>query len=270
MTVAVACNLSDGVVLGVDSAASIPVVGEVGKTYENAEKLFQVGERPIGVATYGLGVFGDRSIGSYLREFEVRDPDGVVSGKNHVAEVVEAMRTFFMHHYDQHLTTDDQRSELGLVVAGFSSGDYLSEVWHIRIPQHDESGSAEQAREQGNFGVHWWGASDPLQRYARGYDNHLIENLLSYFQGLCGRPFSTEEWTQIDGMLIEHSYGVYSGAMPIQEGIEYTRWLVEMVVNHYRFVEEQPTIVGGAANIGIVTYTGEEFRILSSKAARRM
>jgi hypothetical protein len=57
LTVAISCNLSDGVNLGVDSAVTAPSPdGGVMKVYENAQKLFQVGERPIGVATYGLGV----------------------------------------------------------------------------------------------------------------------------------------------------------------------------------------------------------------------
>jgi hypothetical protein len=64
MTVAISCNLSDGVILGVDSAVTVPVADHV-KIWENAEKLFQMGGRPIGAAIYGLAGFGDRSVGSY-------------------------------------------------------------------------------------------------------------------------------------------------------------------------------------------------------------
>jgi hypothetical protein len=50
MTVAISLNLSDGVVLAADSAATVPGEGgSVLKTYENAEKLFALGNRPIGV-----------------------------------------------------------------------------------------------------------------------------------------------------------------------------------------------------------------------------
>ena len=45
MSVAVSCNLSEGVVLGVDSAVALPDPkgAGIGKTYENADKLFRLG-----------------------------------------------------------------------------------------------------------------------------------------------------------------------------------------------------------------------------------
>ena len=65
-------------ILGVDSAVTIPAIGapgSVAKVYENAEKLFQLADLPIGVAIYGLGALGTRGSAANLREFEVRDPD---------------------------------------------------------------------------------------------------------------------------------------------------------------------------------------------------
>lgn len=42
MTVAVSCNLSDGVILGVDSAVTLTNnKGAIIKVYENAKKLFK-------------------------------------------------------------------------------------------------------------------------------------------------------------------------------------------------------------------------------------
>jgi hypothetical protein len=47
------------------------------------------------------------------------------------------------------------------------------------------------------------------------------------------------------------------------EGVEYARFLVELVTKHHRFASGAP-VVGGSANIGIVTYRGDEFQILGS------
>jgi hypothetical protein len=57
VTVAVSLNLSDGVILGVDSAVTIFTADGTGiaKVYEQAEKLFQLSNRPIGLAFYGAG-----------------------------------------------------------------------------------------------------------------------------------------------------------------------------------------------------------------------
>ena len=50
--------------------------------------------------------------------------------------------------------------------------------------------------------------------------------------------------------------------MPIVEGIAYVKFLVEMVINHHRFSIGAP-VVGGKIQIGLVTYKGEKFRILT-------
>lgn len=278
VTVAVSCNLSDGVILGVDSAVSVPVPNGVDKIYENADKLFQLGNLPIGVATYGLGVLGARSVGSYLREFEVRDPNGVVSGQSSMRRVVEAMRAFFMDYYRELVTPaleeqwgctvedipSDKRPKLGLIVGGFSFGEYLSEVWHLLIPEHRER--AEQVSVPGSFRSHWWSACEPISRYMLGYDAQLILELKDYFESLLERQLDSNEWDWIARKLESYNYRAPLGPMPMEEGVKYTRGLVELVVNPYRFTEEQP-IVGGEVKVGMVTYAGEQFRLLNSREA---
>jgi len=222
-----------------------------------------------------LGALGARSIGSWLREFVVRDPGNIVSGPNKMAEVVEGMRDFFSGYYrqlvvpavteelgqDAESIPDERWPVIGLIVGGFSSGSYLSEVWHILIPHHDQPNSAEQVRPQGNFGSHWWAMFEPIRRYTLGYDYGLFVELMTYFEKLRGLPFSEPEQDEINTILARYSYYVPFAAMPMQEGIEYTRWLVELVVNHHRFAEEPPA-VGGEVKIGTVTYTGDQFQIL--------
>src|SRR5580692_1621738 len=135
MTVAISCNLSDGVILGVDSAVTV-AAGDHVKIWENAQKLFQMGEKPIGAAIYGLAGFGDRSIGSYFREFEQVNPGGVLTSDGELSAVVEALRLFMYsayeaiiipaiqaagRDYDQELQNGNVPA-LGIVVGGFSTG----------------------------------------------------------------------------------------------------------------------------------------------------
>ena len=49
MTVAVSCSLADGVILGVDSAGTISDPRGILKVIENAEKLFQLVDKPVGL-----------------------------------------------------------------------------------------------------------------------------------------------------------------------------------------------------------------------------
>jgi hypothetical protein len=47
------------VLLAIDSAVTLPDGGGgVAKVYENAQELFQVADRPIGIAAFGLGALG--------------------------------------------------------------------------------------------------------------------------------------------------------------------------------------------------------------------
>jgi len=282
MTVAVSCNLSDGVILGVDSAVTVPAPGGVTKVYENAEKLFQIAGRPIGVAVYGLGALGTRTIGSYLREFQLKDPEGVVSGKTSMAAVTEALRIFFLERYMQEIApqieaahgrsfaelTPDQIPILGLIVGGFSAESPLSEVHHIVVPTHAHEGSAQLSRGRGDFGANWFAMFEPIRRYTKGIDAGLIDQLLTWFQDLRGAPITPEEIQHVGSLLLPFEYQIPFAAMPLQEGLAYVRFLVEIVINHHRFSVGAP-VVGGRAKIGRVSYTGTEFQILDSEVERR-
>jgi hypothetical protein len=283
MTVAISCNLSDGVILGVDSAVTVPVSNHL-KIWEHAEKLFQMGERPIGAAIYGLAGFGNRSIGSYLREFLQRDPNGVVAARNDVADVVEALRVFMHNAYhaavtpairaagrdfDQELQAG-QVPALGIVVGGFSYGQYVPELWHMLIPYHSAANTAQKRVDRGETGVTWYSMYEPVVRYINGYDQNLINELKAYIEGpgLLGRPLAAPESAAIEEMLGRYQYTVSFASMPIEQGIEYVRFLVDLAIKHFHFSSgfaHQPwteKIVGGRVRLGVVTYKGESFRIL--------
>jgi len=277
MSVAVACNLSDGVILGVDSAVTVGVPGSPGvaaKVYENADKLFQLGELPIGVAVYGIATLGTRTIGSFLREFECCNK-ALLEGSGSVSDVVEALRAFFMERYRQVLVPalekehgkpfadipQDRRPPLGLVVGGFSQGQYLSEVWNITVPVHENSRSAQQVREPGNFGSQWFALFGPIQRYIKGIDEALLGGLARYFEQKLGRPLDGTEQADIQTLVAKFEYRIPFASMPLPEGIAHTRFLIELVINHHRFAVGAP-VVGGKAKLGMVTYRGATFELL--------
>lgn len=277
MTVAVACNLAEGVILGVDSAITMnDAQGNVVKVYENATKLFQLGDKPIGIAMFGLGALGNRNIGTYVREFERLDPGHVVNQDASVEDTVEELRKFFLQRYHDIVVPaleaqinkkfdeipNEAKPLLGLAVGGFSTKEYLSEVWEIMIPLHITPKSATKWCEQGNFRSVWFALNEPIFRYHKGYDRGLFRELANYIEQLRGTSLNKTETEVIEKILLKYEYQVPFGGMPIREGIAYVRFLVEMVINHYRFSVGAP-VVGGKAQIGLVTYKGEKFRILS-------
>lgn len=270
MTVAVACNLSEGVVLGVDSAVTLSdQQGNISKVFENAEKLFQLGDSPIGVAVYGLASLGERSLGSYLREFEIRDPDSVLKTPSSLKEVTESLRKFLFAAHGTAFPQPSQVEELppekrpwfGLVVAGFSPGQYLSEVWEIQIPQHATPNSCVRRKGPGELGSDWFAMYQPILRYLKGFDPVLIDALISYINPKLAKPLSATELDEVGRLLQRFEYQTMYKAMPMEEGVRFVRFLVELVINHHRFTVGAP-VVGGKARLGMVTYKGEKFQLL--------
>jgi hypothetical protein len=275
MSVAVSCNLSDGVVLAVDSAVALRTAGQIVKIYENAEKLFPLGDRPIGMAVYGLAAIGDRSIGSYLREFATENP--VVADPNStLQEVVEAAREFLMAAYLREVAPDLERSlgrpwdqipvedrpPLGVVMGGFSPGAHLSEVWRIVLPAHETPGSALLDRARGDFGADTYAMAAPIRRYLRGADRPLVGEILRFMERR-STPLTPAEEDEILRILDAHAYKIRHDAMPMKEGVAYARFLVELVVNHHRFAVGDPA-VGGKIQIGRVDYRGGAFQVVHS------
>src|SRR5258708_3464791 len=160
MSVAVTLTISDGFIVGVDSAVTVSFGPGKTNIYEDAEKIFQLGEKRIGIATVGLAGIGDRSIGSFIREFESVNPGGAMDEGRQVVEIAESLRAFFYERYAnviipaveallntpfQQIPMND-RPSLGLLVGGYSDGAFLPEVWEIRLPEHDRQYSSQQLR----------------------------------------------------------------------------------------------------------------------------
>jgi hypothetical protein len=276
LTVAVSCNVSEGVILGVDSAVTIShPEGGVVKIYEHAEKLFQLAQKPIGIASFGIGALGARNIGSFIREFEILNPNKVVTQPSTIKTIVEELRSFFLQQYQKTIVPvvekqkkkkfdeipNDEKPVLGFVVGGFSHDEYLSEVWEILIPFHATPNSAKLCRDKGDFGSNWFSLFAPIQRYVKGMDRRLFEELIKYFTQIRGSDFTKDEKKKISQILAKYEYQIPFAAMPMQEGVAHVKFLVEMVVNHHRFAVGAP-VVGGEAHIGLVTYKGENFQIL--------
>jgi hypothetical protein len=276
MSVAVSCNLADGLILGVDSAVTInDPSGGVAKIYENATKLFQLGEKPIGIATFGLGSLGTRGIGSYVRQFEKENPNEVVTDYCPLDSVVEELRVFFLSLYKEFVADAyeqqtgkkfsdlpvNNRPILGFAVGGYSGGSYLSQVWEILIPIHETPKSATLLRKEGDFGSNWFALNQPIFRYLKGFDRNLLDETCNYLISLLGRQLQPAELAEIQKILAKFEYRVPYFGMPLAQGIAHVRFLVELVISHHKY-SLGASVVGGKARIGVVDYKGDRFLIL--------
>lgn len=199
----------------------------------------------------------------------------MVTQKATVKDTVEQLRLFFLERYRNTVVPemeartgkkfkdipDTDKPVLGLAVGGFSADAYLSEVWEIRVPLHETAYSATLWCGEGLFRPVWFALNEPIFRYHKGYDRGLVTELRGYFARLRGSPPTSAEDTEITNILDRYEYPIPFNAMPMEEGVAYVKFVVEMVINHHRFATGAP-VVGGKAQIGLVTYKGEKFQIL--------
>lgn len=277
MSIAVVCNLSDGVILGADSAITVTAstkaseqrVGLIAKVYNEAEKVFRVSDLPIGIANFGVGMMEARSIGSYVEEFEAT----VIEKKKEefknmsVMKIASETGKFFYRKYKtsiedkgKHKATQEQASPteqpipmpvLGLVVAGFSPDAYLAEVIDVSIPTVFPSKEPNTIRKQGNFGSNWFGHFLPITRLIKGMEPALIERVIDYFVKERGVDFTANDKTRLEAIIREFENQIPYAAMPLKEGIDHVQFLLNTVIGITRWVVGAP-ICGGRTRIGIV------------------
>jgi hypothetical protein len=94
-----------------------------------------------------------------------------------------------------------------------------------------------------------------------GIDSDLLFELGEYIARVMGRQLSPAEQDDVNAIVKRHQYRYVYNSMPIQAGIQCVRFLVDLAINHFRFVEGD-SIVGGTPKLGVVTYRGETFRLL--------
>ena len=282
MTIAVACNLADGVIMGVDSALTIhgtintpagPQDGIV-KVYNDAEKLFPLYELPIGIVTYGVAILNLRTIDSYIREFEHKhDKEEVKSWT--IQKISQDLWTFFNEKYRdafaaalerEHGKPFDEidvshRPTLGLMIGGFSSNEYLSELWDVAVHTKSLKDGIVQTRASGDFGSSWRGQIEGIRRFHKGFSfGHLdsvIEAILKHY----GVQMDNELPEKINSIVRSAEYIIPWGGMPLQEGVDYVKFCLDIMINQTKFVIGAPTC-GGNVRVGVVQ-RDEGFRFVT-------
>ncbi len=262
MSVVIVVKVSEGLVLGADSAATVegriegpqgPRTGVV-KTYYNARKLLQVGDFPIGVLTYGTAFIGLRTLESLVREWEYRmhwqsQEDWAQHHRGEsigfrVETCAQELSEFLSAVYRQEYT--EALPLVGVVVAGYSSQGFFPEIWGFTLPT-DAPGIVHNQRPdrdgKPDFGAHWYGMTDAIVRLHFGFDDHLC--------GIVSEKFdlSVEAVRQA---LRPLEYQIPFAVMPLQDAIEYANYMLNVAVGRYRFVVG-PELCGGQIEIAAIT-----------------
>ena len=273
MTIAVACCLADGVVMGADSAITIHGTIEspnglqsgVLKVYGDAEKLFPLFDLSVSMVTYGLAQLGKRTIQSFIREFENHYKEDTTLPEWDLEQLSIKLWEFFRRKYTDIFSESvfqqtgknldevsvDQLPQLGFMLGGFSPEQDLPEIWEIIICESSVERGVVRLREPGNFGSNWRGQIEGVRRFHKGFSfpelDRIIEIILKHFNG----EMNDEIHQQIIEVVQSAEYIIPFDGMPLQEGVDYVKFCLDIMINQTKFVIGAPTC-GGNVRIAVI------------------
>ncbi len=305
MTIAVCCTLADGVVVGTDSAITVTgglrtpqgVQQGVLKVYNEAEKVFGFhvdAEKklrlPVGLVTFGIATLGNRTLQSFVREFELDNPPSELK-KLTMEKLCRKLHGFLRERYVKYLgqalqaqgkKVEDVLPEqrvLAMFVGGFSPDEPLPEAWEVNVYLEENPDGVKRVRAPGDFGSNWGGQFTGVQRFHKGWDPQAIDTLI---QALVSeyKFIDTADAQQVQRLaglvqntLAPFEYQVPFAAMPLQEGIDYTTFLLDMMILQHRFVIGAPTC-GGTVRVAVIRkhegfewVAGQRFELRGSRYA---
>ena len=259
MTIAIALKIGDGVVLGADSAVTLAAPGHYpDNVYFNAEKIIHlVKALPLGAVTYGLGGFGGRSVTRLARDLRRRlsdpaDPWWLDPARYTVEEAATRVKEFFYDElYRAHYPDGGVESGFGFLVCGYSSRSTRGEVWSFEVDENGGFRGPYEAIEE-ETGLAYRGYTDVLSRLIRGVSEETVRRLV-------GERQSTG-WAY---EMLETEATLWRAAMPVHDGIDLVRYLVEVVAGYVRY-STQPATVAPPADLAVIT-RHEGFRWVARK-----
>ena len=271
MTICVAVKVSEGLVLAADSTATVQGwLGQPGgqpqilKTYDHARKLSHIKDYPIGTLSWGTSLIGSRSVESLIKEFEyslpsvveeqekmreIRKAQGQVPDEKKFAYSVREIAASLLKHISNFYMAEfeamsDNKPGLGILVSGYSSGQFFPEQWVLDIPKSPELIELRPNQNgKPNFGSNWFGMTDAINRLHKGLDDRVIGKVIE----LTKLPHE-----EVLKLFADLEYPVLFDGMPLQDAIDYATYLINVVIGRFRFVLGAP-ICGGEVDVAVIT-----------------
>jgi hypothetical protein len=264
VTIAIAVQVHDGVVLASDSASTLtdtskPAPDNVINVYNNANKIFNLCKGlPIGAVTFGMGSIGSSSISTLAKDLRRRfsGNDATHHGwklneaSYTLQEVADQARKFLFEEKYLPLNLGSAPGfQLGFVVAGYSANAELSEVWSVQI-QDGQSAPPSLVMGQGTTSV--WAGGDPevFSRLVLGHGLKLADALVK------GGVPRTDVDAVVAALRQEMHVDLVEAPMPVQDAIEFAEFLVQTTSAFTRFKRGAATVGGPVESAAITKHEG--------------
>ncbi|MET4636586.1 hypothetical protein [Kaistia defluvii] len=148
LTIAIALQVHDGVVLASDSALTLSdpskATDNTLNVYNNGNKIFNLRKGlPIGAVFYGAGSIGNSSTSPLIKDLRKIFTDGDSGGahkgwkldptKYTIEQICSRAQTFIFDENFAKLGITTPGTQFGMIIAGYSAGAQLSETWSFVI-----------------------------------------------------------------------------------------------------------------------------------------
>jgi len=288
MTINIAIAVSEGLVMAADSMTQINAPnGAILKNYPTAEKITELGNLPMATMVSGAGAISQRSIISYIREFEFDilptlgktsvESIGENGGSNKpptVREVADKLKEFIQEKYESASWPAAQAPPPGVpgaavqwpprltvVVGGYSPRSFFPEVYEIDFPDAEvRQRHPIPGAPKGQPSITWWGIGTSLNRLLHGFDIseltavHLLltqspQTLQAAGISLPEAPQNLPEPNACLGPIAQLArMQVVLDFMPLQEAVEFADYLGNVAIGYSRFSAGNQ-VVGGQLDV---------------------
>ncbi len=249
MTIALAINVGDSLVLASDSATTQMTTTEGApdtiNIWHSANKIFNLRKGlPIGAMTWGQASLDGFSISTLVKELRARlsGDDPQYSGweldptSYTIGGVAERAKEFF---YTDRATQPG--GQLGLMIAGYSAGQSRAQWLTVAA-----DAGPTPVLDDGEVGVTTYGHPEAFARLINGVSSDLPQAL----QNL-GVPES-QAGAYAEAIARQVSRPIVFPGMPVAEVIDLANFLVETTIRFVRFTPGEAT-VGGPIEIAALT-----------------
>jgi len=269
MTINIAVAVAEGLVMAADSWTQMSDdAGNVSTTHSSTEKVTELGNRQIAVMIHGLGSIQNRSILSLIREFEF-----IEYGKNPceidtwtVQQSSENLAVFIESRYAVQFPppapgAPDTRPVLGLIVGGFSPGEFFPEVVHVEFPgptvTREHPGPDPTLTPDGGWYVDFWGVRTALKRLLYGFNLDSLEMGYRFLEWAererQGGRADLAHFPAPPPLRPVDAIGLYEpfetinhrlDGMPLQEAVEFADFLGTVAIGYDKFSKGQRSVGG--------------------------
>lgn len=278
MTIAVAINCLEGLVLAADSALTTSFLKPDSQPikpddwpeewwpqfppafdhiiYNNGNKIMNLRKGlPIGAMAWGNWIVGNKTTTSTFKDLRERFS---APAKAHQAWKINkanfkiadvASRTFEYFHGEcigsAKKAGQTHGFEMGILVGGFGTGDELAELYVIRVDNEGQSSGPERIPDQ--MTMTWDGEPEAIMRLVLGFSSvlpSLIEAEFNLDPEQVGVFMKNLQSSTQSNLFFHH--------MPIKDAIDLSEFLVDLSERYSRFTPG-PVSVGGPIEVAAIT-----------------